>query len=147
MLSLHLNSTIKREKMSSLYFICYDYIWCEFQIYFHFMILGFGVQNTFFILPFTYIHKKCDRLWSSKNISFPHNENSIHSIVQHHHHPDHLKRSGACNQISSYFYDQVFYITFSTAILSSIIRNQAVNNILHEKLCHVSKYFLNVLCE
>ena len=57
-LSLYLNSTIKGEKMLSWYFICYDYVWCEFQIYFHFMILGFGVLENFLRSPLFYTYTK-----------------------------------------------------------------------------------------
>ena len=44
--------------MLSWYFICYDYVWCEFQIYFHFMILGFGVLENFLRSPLFHTYTK-----------------------------------------------------------------------------------------
>ena len=75
--------------------------------------------NFLLLSPVSHSYKKIALMKFWEKYFIPtHNIKIYFFYDQHHHfHPDHHKRSGACNQISSYFYDQVFYITFSTAIL------------------------------
>ena len=66
--------------MSSLNFIYYYYIWCEFQIYFRFMILGFAFYQSFFILPLLFIYKN-DRLWTFEKYFIPTHQKKVFLFI------------------------------------------------------------------